>query len=498
MIPSNFTQYDAQRRQLREASPEEIDSALELLLKNDAKLKESIAKEEKYFSGLKQEAKSAKVVVYNDIPLSREAFFEFIERAAPIVCQQKRDERKQELLPQALVSLARKKAQENLQELLTCAVSVSKEYQDELPLIEKRLLYSRLITEVHDILRSAETIRFNYKTPTIATVLGSGRFPSTANEQDNLQSMLGTLKGNGYVNNHWVRTLTKLLFSEKKKPVPSASPISPRIQEVVPILSIFTVPDSQQDKIEYLTVVFGLPPERAQAYASKVTLEGLESFYRKLSSVMEEEYAQALVKINPELLLYPPRNLVTQYRSSLRVIREAIRRDPERQDELEEKYGIRSNLHRYAKLESLVALKEELLKDISSGEETNQGHFNLDVYKSQLLQKAGLDQEIVRGLTEGKNGRLIGKMYAPKRHFEANVHGKVSPQSLLQLDHTFEEMIRAKAMVKQPTGPVYSLNPSIEDITDPYLREYMRITLHGDAIVAREGRINPQFDFGEI
>ena len=53
-------------------------------------------------------------------------------------------------------------------------------------------------------------------------------------------------------------------------------------------------------------------------------------------------------------------------------------------------------------------------------------------------------------------------------------------------------------MVKQPTGPVYSLNPSIEDITDPYLREYMRITLHGDAIVAREGRINPQFDFGEI
>ena len=119
MIPSNFTQYDAQRRQLREASPEEIDSALELLLKNDAKLKESIAKEEKYFSGLKQEAKSAKVVVYNDIPLSREAFFEFIERAAPIVCQQKRDERKQELLPQVLVSLARKKAQENLHDALS-------------------------------------------------------------------------------------------------------------------------------------------------------------------------------------------------------------------------------------------------------------------------------------------------------------------------------------------------------------------------------------------
>jgi hypothetical protein len=171
-----------------------------------------------------------------------------------------------------------------------------------------------------------------------------------------------------------------------------------------------------------------------------------------------------------------------------------------RKQDLEKRFGLTHHLHRYASLEELLKLKQELFTEL--GLHTllplppGGRNFDLEDYKDRLLTRAGLDIDLVRGFTEGKTAHFKGEAYMPAEYFRKNAAGKVRSAKFFTLwQETFDKLVRCGAISrKHKANPLYRLNPHVDEITNPYLREYMRVTLYKKQILAQEGKITPLID----
>lgn len=164
---------------------------------------------------------------------------------------------------------------------------------------------------------------------------------------------------------------------------------------------------------------------------------------------------------------------------------------------------VKDNEERYASLESLLKLKNELFQETGVYdvvEEEEDGGLGFNEYKDELLRRAGLDIDIVRALTEEKNRNFVGENYTHIENFRKNVENKVDDRSKVDslFSETFEKMVKSGAIKrKHKDNLVYRLNPRIKDIKNNYLREYMRLVLHANQIIAQEGEITALIDLDE-
>ena len=254
--------------------------------------------------------------------------------------------------------------------------------------------------------------------------------------------------------------------------------------------------------MEYLTALFRLSLEVAQRYAGQITLSQLDELHERLKEVVGNQ-AVALVNRNPVILTYQTESKFTKYITTLNLVTERIKRNGSKGVDLTAKYGVENNLERYADLEQLLALKRELFTElgeyVSPETPSPQQKFEIEAYKSKLLQRAGLEESIVRAFTEGKTSQFKGEAYIPKEYFRKNAIGKVDASTLSQhFEDTFQHMIKTKAITrKHKATPLYRLNPHLNKVTDPFLREYMRVTLYYDQILAQEGEIKPLLNMEE-
>lgn len=490
----HFFDYDAVRVQRKSRFEEDAQSRLEELLDRDAA--DYLISIQKATATLRKKAASSDFVVWSGMVITSREFLESVRSADEEVIVRYRQERQPVLVEQAREDTRRDHLKSNLTDLLACAQTIAEEYDGLLPQEERKRLYSRLVGEIDNVIRSKYDYGFTGRTASISELLSLSHPPASDDDVALVQRALRTLKGNKYFDTKAVNSFVNLLRPPQREEVPLMSVTVPSQQHPVQVTQALSsascgdVHDTIEERLEFLTVLFELPEEKARLYLNH-TLNNLHYLYGELSRIVGEDYAVGLVQVNPDILNYHSEGRLTKYFTTLELVRGHIRRAYQQQEELEQRYGIQFNLGTYADLDQLLELKRRLFGQSSEGDPVIRGEWTLEDYKDALLQRTGLDGVVVRALTEGKNKRMVGGFYAPRSHFQRNIRGKVPVSHLGNVEPVFESLVECGVLVRKPTGDLYSLNPRVSEITHPYLREYMRITLHAEEIVAQEGGIWP-------
>ncbi|MDO8656333.1 MAG: hypothetical protein Q7K45_03780, partial [Nanoarchaeota archaeon] len=329
--------------------------------------------------------------------------------------------------------------------------------------------------------------------------------PEREDEFDAVTTVTNGLCRERYITRENADTIVRLLSPRQEV---QAFPIlsSPARRKTPPPISKQIVTRSRstkEERLEYLTVLFNLDVEPATHIADNATLEQLEEMQSEMKNMLGENYFLKMVTINPAILLYPAENVFTKYHRTLSLVVGRIKRNGDREI-LEQRFGVESNLERYVSLEKLTQLKQELLAttgEYAPAPMQTEAVFDLEEYKDKLLMKAEMNVPVVRAYTHGKTALFKGEYYIPREYFRKNATGKV-PANILDnnWEDVFDEMVRLKAITKKPkdASPLYRLNPHINEIINPYLREYMRVTLYAAQIIAQEEKITPQFQQSQL
>ena len=145
---------------------------------------------------------------------------------------------------------------------------------------------------------------------------------------------------------------------------------------------------------EYLTSVFHLPSEVVDNYSSLITIDEVDAVQTKLSAVVGGEYAAGLVEINPDILFYEtqknPRvpKQIGEYVRLLKVVNGIITSEPEHQEKLDCEFCIERNMRKYASIESLIELKEELQESYNllkgTDEQTEESSSGIDLSSIEI------------------------------------------------------------------------------------------------------------------
>ena len=421
---------------------------------------------------------------------------------------------KDRLLPQAQEAVTLQYFQENVHHLIAYGVTLSRRSQ-ALSGEAREKLYSRLVDQLQGIAKDCPSLRDQL--PGIEQLTYRFSYPDEMEQRGRLQKIMDVLSRKKYLPRETAKTLLQLLTFQGPTIGTAPPPLSSRAAPAAALLSPTPVlppsptllpsiplpapsPSPRQEIIEYLTVMFELPLEVAENYAGIISLEQLEEFHEHLDKIVGEVYGLRLVQQNPEILAYPFQNLHREYLRALKLVQKEIGINGNRRQDLEKRFGLEQHLDRYTSLEELLKLKQELFTELglhtASPSPSGGQDFNLEQYKDRLLTRAGLDIGLVRGFTEGKTAHFKGQAYMPAEYFRKNAAGKVEPASFSALwQQTFDELVRCGAISrKHKANPLYRLNPHVDEITNPYLREYMRVTLYKKQILAQEGKITPLID----
>lgn len=407
----------------------------------------------------------------------------------------------------------------NIHDLVRGSVYLSHRHDEKLPEDARQSLYLRFLDELKDLVDKGDP-GFKQEYPE-ASEIGRGFHPPEREEEfERVKKVIYGLQRRKYITLQNAETLIRLLAPctqrimvpgrqlSSKPPREEATPareatLAIERKERKPAEESAPLPafSTHQDRVEYLTLLLNRSDEMVQRYAHELSLKQLEDVHERLRETVGEEYAVQLLQANPAILGYVGEKLFSKYLKTLREVQERIRRNGSK-DDVAGRFGLEKNRERYAHLEQLLELKRELFAatgsyaQVEKAQKGPQKEFDLEEYKNRLLARAGLDIDIVRGFTEGKTAHFKGEMYMPAEYFRKNAAGKVEPAKFsAHWEEVFDEMVRLGAIVRKPKGnPLYRLNPHFGEITNKYLQEYMRLTLHAGQILAQDGRITPLID----
>lgn len=258
--------------------------------------------------------------------------------------------------------------------------------------------------------------------------------------------------------------------------------------------------EDSQFKKEVLVGIFGLTETIAESYVT-IPLQVLDEVRHHLTQeIGSEELALELVRENPDILRYANEKKFLKYLSALSIIRVQLREDERVGGKLGEDYALPLHVRRVATLEGALQVKDEVLKvrgkypapeHIQPAEE-----FNLEEYRSRLVGASALSIPMARAIVEASL-EFVGENYMPAEYFRKNAHGRATQREISKnFGDTFEQLISNGVLVrKHKAEPLYRINPHPKEVENPYLREYLRVTLYEKQIVAQEGRITPKVDF---
>jgi hypothetical protein len=389
--------------------------------------------------------------------------------------------------------------------LTSVGVSLAKERrQGVLPEPERIRLYSYFTTE---LVQGAGTFSASYPlardVPLINTLLGYYFLPRLPEQVAVLKQVISELSDKRYLSRRAAKNLTTLFFPEVQVragnlPATDAARKDAPRQAPGPVEAPAPIFDTRE-AVLYLTGTLGVPAEVAASLSEKNPLDCYSHFYDSLSEVVGEEYARALVQKNTGLLELPVPSQ-SKYLNTVRKVLEELRAHSVRKPQLNRKLGLSTEtLGMYSSLESVIELKQRVFQSTRTfvnprGIEEPDSELDIDDYKNWLLGRAGMNVTMARALTSGNNVNFVGNNILPLRHYRANSLGKVNDPTLVDryFDSTVAQMVRYGALIRR-NSKCYSFNEKVGEVTNLYLSEYMRLTLHGDRILSQEGclTLNP-------
>ncbi len=464
----NFSDYDAAKSAREEQQQELAESRLELLINQHPAIK-SIRKEAQRVGN---KAKKVTEITLYGRSLNPARILNYISAEEEKNIKELKRSIEPEFTAKAQRDIQVQIIKENIEDLTVSGVRISQRNNGYLNPEDKKELYGRLVAELKQLSDNGRNRYFQQQFPEIREIAGYVA-PFSDESISTLRLMLKRLAQQKHIHHKNAETLLNLLTSTEKVLPPSRTTAA--------------IPSSKTGPAEAVAV------EQRSPYAQELA-DNITQFQEELEGLVGKHYAATLIpKIN--LSAYNQEGMLNAYLRTVRRIQEEIQRNPH---QLTERYGpTPKNVERYASLDAVLQLKAELFQH-TKGEQnvaaTNGAEFDLENYKSKLLAKAGLEEEVARAYTEGKNGKIIGQNnYMPRRHFKSNAKRKAPPDKFHQQgDAVFDELVKMGAIVCKSRGrDLYSLNPHLDTIKNSFLREYMRVTVHYEKILKQEGSITP-------
>ncbi len=389
-----FAEYDAARRERELNLPQMIESKLEqMILLNIRKSQKKLGEVEMIFH-----------------PID---FIDALVQGPKEMMRLYVEQQTKQHTPQAEQEATLKYFQQNIHELIVCGVSISKP-QGSLDENQKQSFYARFLDNVKEFTDSEHFTSFKIRYSEMEGLLRGFRPPER--EEKEFQAVVSVTEGlcrERYITRENADTIIRLLSSEKKEETFPARPLPARGRTPAPVSEQTSRRNqdrsTQEERMEYLTMVLRLPREKAQLYVDKVTLLQLDELHQGMNDAVGAEYAGKLIQANPGMILYPSENLLTKYLTTLQVVRGRIRSNGDK-EELERKFGLENNVERYANLEQLLELKRQLFQETGKYQTTASAAFptkDFQVYVSRyaLLQRIPVMEQRLDSLIE--NGQLI-------------------------------------------------------------------------------------------
>ncbi len=495
-----FRQYEEARLERKRKFSDDVDSRLESIVRSSQETRRISKRLTRAVKNVREKIDALKSVkihagIYSVLD---EIENESLEAAKRDMLKERKDEQKEALRPSAQAWVFVQNAKGNLRDLVSCAKSLQCAYDHQIPEEDRQKLYSLLISEVTDLRYSIHDNSISRHTVNISALLNHRQFSGSENDKRILSNALKTLRSKKYLKNILMSGFLEALFPKEVEEVRTESQI--RIQATKDEKPKKIVEEngpafSREERLEYFEVIFEFPREVAERYVDRYTLEEVDRIHERLSNVVGDTYASGLIQLNPEILDYSSKRVFTKYITTLKIIREQIDKDFSMQEELEEEFGIGNNTREYADLESLSELKQQLFAK-TEGYQVDEEEFDWQEYKDSLARKAGLDPQVVAGLTEGKNASFIEGNTGTQNNFKNNLRGRISKRRLRAFEDNFLEMLKMGAIAGR--GDYYQHNRDLDSIENVYLREYYRVTFRRDKVMSAKGQARLVFELEEM
>tara|TARA_Y100000310_G_scaffold159075_1_gene158531 strand:+ start:4446 stop:5885 length:1440 start_codon:yes stop_codon:yes gene_type:complete len=255
--------------------------------------------------------------------------------------------------------------QENLTDLYNLGSCLRRD--DALNIQNKEQLYQRYIKEVNWFLDHEYTPhRAREILPNLNAISRKTTLSQYTINKDTLQKSLYELCSYGYVGKKFADSFIDLLdhevvivpIIERNRVVPN-EPEKPQVLEKV-VVEKFEFPE--QERIDFLMQVFNFNNEVAQEYANVLTLQELCDLDDKLNlATGDVGFGRGLVELNPDIITYLGRSLLTKYISGIKKIGEKIANcDYRERVVLQDEFSVYSNLREYSTIEGVSELNRKL------------------------------------------------------------------------------------------------------------------------------------------
>ncbi len=490
---SSWEEYDARVKEREEKFREEVESRLESLIGTHPLIKSNRKIAQRY----RKKAQKSYILVHGIPHLINMEEIEGIERRAE---EEIKRHLWEELHPTATMAIIQRQFQESLSDLVSGVISLrgSREY---LTPEEKEKVYTRVTNQLYSFTAYRTSLKLKTNIPELQQ-LTKHYFPEQESAQ-RLKQIFAVLTQRKYLTYKTATSLLTLLTSEctetgktimppafsppallSRRSEPATAPTPTPSSLALPIPAPPAPPratlpsSSRQEVLEYLTIMFELPPETAEKYAESITLPALEDLHDGLDTIVGKDYSLRLLQKNPHLLTYSSSD-IQRYLRTLKLIKKEIGTNGNRRKNFEERFGLKNNVERYASLEQLLVLKEEFFSELgiyaaaAAGDNIMEPAEEIDITRIKLshfpiLHRSADDVERRLSLLIDNGFVTVGA----NEHWGETTTGARGLNILKRIKTELSHLFSALELER----PVYNLNfgqrkLGISDETRQYLRE---------------------------
>ncbi len=237
--------------------------------------------------------------------------------------------------------------QENIRDLIRCAVRLSNENKGYLAPEHQQELFVRLVDEFELLAGRPHFKNLHDDVQDLSYVQRRLHLPDDEEGLRKMRNVLHGMRREGYLTHQNAETLYRLLT--QKMPV----------QEEGPALHAHHVPNSPEAAFHYAR---GKPEDATADYVRAEKEKEISHFAHELELLIGGENAAALIKkLNVDA--YYGEGLLTKYLTTVQKIEERLRKG---NGNLRNNYGIEHHPWRYGSLDELLKLKRELYEEAGS------------------------------------------------------------------------------------------------------------------------------------
>ncbi len=227
-----------------------------------------------------------------------------------------------------------------------------------------------------------------------------------------------------------------------------------RLRETKETLSTMAA-RNKESVLEILTIVGVEDQETRKRISCHSSYQDIEERVNALQSLLLSEEADMLLRSNIELFLIPKSEFCRYYTQ----LQETVGKCREQGLEIR----ITKDPHLYNSPHAISQLQEKIAK-----KERRDPKYNIEV-ATIILESL-------------KKKKSIGESYIPRIYIRDTVYGKLSEKSAAaEFDQTLDVLIKSCAVIdyskKGKTNEPISINPHVDEITEPALREKVRRVL---------------------